>query len=113
MTLALPLPLPLPLPLFPNPNPYPNQVRTSGCPNHYSFCTGAASAAGGGARGAEGTASAAVASGRHFEIPASPVFIVAPSEYTRRTCDLDPIGVALNGVLTLNLSLSLSLSLYA
>ena len=39
-----------------------------------------------------------MATGRQFDIPAAPVLIVAPSEYTRRDCDLEPIGVALNGV---------------
>ena len=39
-----------------------------------------------------------MATGRQFDIPAAPILIVAPSEYTRRDCDVEPIGVALNGV---------------
>jgi hypothetical protein len=73
-------------------------VRTAGCPNHYSHCTGKPGVAGCGAVSGEGTGTEAVATGRVFELPASPVLIAAPSDYTPLLCDLGPTGVALNGV---------------
>ena len=72
-------------------------VYASGCPNHYSYCTGKPGVAGCGGVGEEGSATEATLQAATFELPARPVLIVAPSEYTNLLCNRGAIGVALNG----------------
>jgi hypothetical protein len=70
-------------------------VTTTGCPNHYSYCTGKSGIPGCGAIGEEGTDTEATDQSRVAEIPASPVIA---STTTNVECELGEIGIALNGV---------------
>jgi len=71
-------------------------ITTTGCPNHYSYCTGKARADECGAKGVEGTATQAEDQGTVQRVPASPVFVTG--DLTDLTCKLGPIALALNGV---------------
>ena len=51
-------------------------ITTSGCPNHYSYCTGKEGEAGCGGVGEEGSASQALQRAKQLAVPARPVLIV-------------------------------------
>ncbi|CAM9090860.1 unnamed protein product, partial [Ectocarpus fasciculatus] len=70
-------------------------ISTTGCPNHYSYCTGKAGQEECGGIGNEGSASQAREQGVITEIPARPIF---SESTTDTTCVLGNLGVALNGV---------------
>ncbi|KAK3284955.1 hypothetical protein CYMTET_7421 [Cymbomonas tetramitiformis] len=72
-------------------------ITTSGCPNHYSVCTGKSGVPGCGAVSEEGTATEAKATkdGTPIEIPANPVIATETSSVE---CVLGAIAIALNGV---------------
>lgn len=70
-------------------------VTSTGCPNHYSLCTGKARQEGCGGRGVEGNASQATEQGVYFEIPAVPLIA---RNVTDISCVGGAIAVALNGV---------------
>ena len=70
-------------------------ITTSGCPNHYSLCTGKAVISACGGVGEEGTDTEASDQERVVEIPASPVIATSTSDVS---CDMGILSVALNGV---------------
>ena len=70
-------------------------ITTSGCPNHYSYCTGKARADGCAARGNEGSASQALDQDRLIYIPGSPVIATAVTDIE---CQMGAVAVSLNGV---------------
>lgn len=70
-------------------------ITSTGCPNHYSLCTGKSSLAGCGGIGAEGTASEARDQNKVIEIPAEPVIATTSTDME---CAMGDIAVALNGV---------------
>ena len=70
-------------------------ITSTGCPNHYSICTGKAGLTGCGGIGEEGTASEAKDQSKAYVIPANPVIASAT---TSVACDVGAIGIALNGV---------------
>ena len=69
-------------------------IYSSGCPNHYSYCTGKSLSDGCGGRGVEGTDTQAAEQGTIVEMPARPVIAVSATD---TTCSLGSLGVALNG----------------
>lgn len=77
------------------------QITSSGCPNHYSLCTGKAGISGCAAIGSAGTATEAKEQSKSLTIPSSPVlrssFGVGVSGSDVQ-CSLGPIAIALNGV---------------
>jgi hypothetical protein len=70
-------------------------ITASGCPNHYSYCTGKDGLTGCGGVGVEGTASEATEQDNSLQIPANPVIA---SSTTDIECELGSIGITLNGV---------------
>jgi hypothetical protein len=71
-------------------------ITTSGCPNHYSICTGKPLSAGVcGDIGAEGTASEAFDQNQTIAVPGEPVLARSTTDIE---CDMGAIAVALNGV---------------
>jgi len=75
--------------------PKTRHITSTGCPNHYSVCTGKSGLAGCGSKGVEGTATQAVVQSKSIQIPSEPIFA---TNRTSLTCQLGPIGIALNGV---------------
>ena len=71
-------------------------ITSSGCPNHYSVCTGKPKVSSCAAIGQEGTSSEAKAQSKQIEIPAEPVLATAP--LTEIKCTMGAIAIALNGV---------------
>ena len=69
-------------------------ISASGCPNHYSYCTGK-DIRGCGGNFAEGTETKADVLDLALEIPAEPVLATTTEDLT---CDMGAIGIALNGV---------------
>jgi len=76
-------------------------ITTTGCPNHYSVCTGKEGLTGCSSIGEEGTASEAQFNSADddgsttISIPANPVF---KSSTTDVECEMGAIAIALNGV---------------
>ena len=70
-------------------------VTTSGCPNHYSYCTGKSATSGCGGRGEEGTESQADDMEYVLTFPAEPVIA---SKTVNVSCTQGGIGYALNGI---------------
>lgn len=70
-------------------------ITTSGCPNHYSYCTGKKRADGCAAKGNEGSASQALDQDRLVHIPGSPVIASAVTDIE---CSMGAVAVSLNGV---------------
>jgi len=70
-------------------------ITSSGCPNHYSYCTGKQGITGCGDIGEEGSGSEATAQDVVVEIPAYPVIA---SSKTSIECSVGSIAIALNGV---------------
>lgn len=70
-------------------------ITSSGCPNHYSVCTGKSGVPGCGSVGEEGTATEAKDQSKTYEVPGEPVLA---SSNTDIECDMGAIGIALNGV---------------
>ena len=71
-------------------------IVTSGCPNHYSVCTGKGFGVCG-AQGVEGTDTEATEQDKTLAIPASPV-LISGSGTVDKTCTLGAIAISLNGV---------------
>ena len=70
-------------------------ITTSGCPNHYSICTGKSAVSVCGDIGAEGTASEASDQDQTIAVPGEPVLATSTTDIE---CDMGAIAVALNGV---------------
>jgi len=70
-------------------------VTTTGCPNHYSYCTGKGVVDGCGDIGEEGTITEAKEQDIEFQVLANPVFAASTTDVQ---CSLGPIARALNGV---------------
>ena len=73
-------------------------ITTSGCPNHYSYCTGKeaiANCGGSTADNKEGSITEATDQGRTLEIPASPVIAASVTDIE---CQTGTVALALNGV---------------
>ena len=75
-------------------------ITSSGCPNHYSYCTGKVECdhcGGSTANGiiTEGSISEASDQGKSLEIPAEPVIAASVND---NECQTGDIGIALNGV---------------
>ena len=70
-------------------------ITTSGCPNHYSYCTGKKNADGCAAKGNEGSASQALDQNRLVYIPGKPVIATSITDIE---CTMGTIAVGLNGV---------------
>eukprot|EP00603_Paraphysomonas_imperforata_P003019 CAMPEP_0114420456 /NCGR_PEP_ID=MMETSP0103-20121206/4567_1 /TAXON_ID=37642 ORGANISM="Paraphysomonas imperforata, Strain PA2" /NCGR_SAMPLE_ID=MMETSP0103 /ASSEMBLY_ACC=CAM_ASM_000201 /LENGTH=794 /DNA_ID=CAMNT_0001588937 /DNA_START=108 /DNA_END=2492 /DNA_ORIENTATION=- len=70
-------------------------ITTSGCPNHYSYCTGKKNAAGCAAKGNEGSQSQALDQDRLVYIPGEPVIATSPTDIE---CNMGAVAVSLNGV---------------
>ena len=70
-------------------------ITTSGCPNHYSICTGKSAVSVCGDVGEEGSASEATQQNFVIEIPAEPVIATSTTDLT---CEMSDIAIALNGV---------------
>ena len=70
-------------------------ITSSGCPNHYSICTGKPGLTGCGGVGEEGSDSEATDQGKSIEIPAEPVIASTTSDVE---FEMGAIAVALNGV---------------
>jgi len=71
-------------------------ITTSGCPNHYSVCTGKPGLAGCGGDGGEGTATEAKDQGKTIHVPAEPVLSSVGADDVE--CSVGEIATALNGV---------------
>ena len=69
-------------------------INTTGCPNHYTVCTGKNMSVCG-AQGEEGTDTEATEQSKVIEIPASPVIATSTRDVS---CTLGEIATALNGV---------------
>lgn len=75
-------------------------IIASGCPNHYSLCTGKSGTSGCGGLGEAGTDTEAYEQSTSLELPASPVLrdSFGLSIGGDLLCSTDPIAIALNGV---------------
>lgn len=76
-------------------------ITASGCPNHYSLCTGKSGTSGCGGVGERGTATEAAEQSHALEVPSSPVLRGSwgvDDEASTVQCSTDAIGIALNGV---------------
>jgi len=75
-------------------------ITTSGCPHHYSICTGKGTTDGCGADYTEGTLSEATEQCETYTIPARPQFRdgYLDDDIYSVACQMGAIGVALNGV---------------
>jgi len=71
-------------------------ITTTGCPNHYSLCTGKKGNTGCGGVGVAGTATQALVQTTTFTMLAYPV--MQSSKTTDTSCSAGAIGVAVNGV---------------
>ena len=69
-------------------------ITASGCPNHYSVCTGKGIGVCGGL-GEEGTGTEAADQGKVLEIPANPIIAASTTDIS---CALGELAIALNGV---------------
>ena len=73
-------------------------ITSSGCPNHYSYCTGKAAVSncgGSTADGKEGAVTEATEQNHNIEIPANPVIAASTTDVS---CNTGNIAIALNGV---------------
>lgn len=70
------------------------EITASGCPNHYSFCSGK-SIRGCGGHGGEGSETKADVLNLEYTIPANPVIAATVDDFE---CSMGAIGIALNGV---------------
>ncbi|KAJ1426718.1 YHYH protein-domain-containing protein [Ochromonadaceae sp. CCMP2298] len=70
-------------------------ITSSGCPNHYSYCTGKEGLTGCPGTGLEGSASEATEQTTSVEIPANPVIAASTTDIE---CSLGASAIALNGV---------------
>ena len=70
-------------------------ITTSGCPNHYSICTGKINSEGCAAKGHEGTLSQALDQDRLVYIPGEPVIATTVTDIE---CQMGAVAVSLNGV---------------
>jgi hypothetical protein len=76
-------------------------ITASGCPNHYSLCTGKSGTSGCGGVGEAGTATEATEQDYSLELPASPVFRDSwgvDVTASNVQCSTDAVAIALNGV---------------